>query len=74
MKLNTAQHIITRFEENKTRNEDTVMVQLIPLIRPSESTVPKNAAQKSTDQADTNQTNETLPIYIHAIVVAMPHT
>ena len=53
MKQGSAEHIIRWIRQNKTRSEETIMAQLIPMIIPASRKVQKSAAQVFTIQTDT---------------------
>ena len=56
MKQGSAEHIIRWIRQNKTRSEETIMAQLVPLIIPSSRKVPKDTTQDGTTQMDPMQT------------------
>ena len=55
MKQGSAEHIIRWIRQNKTRSEETIMAQLIPMIIPASRKVQKSAAQVFTTRTDTVQ-------------------
>ncbi|KAM0794019.1 hypothetical protein BDR22DRAFT_49414 [Usnea florida] len=52
MKQGSAEHIIRWIRQNKTRSEETIMAQLIPMIIPASRKVQKGTAQDSTTDTD----------------------
>ena len=52
MKQGSAEHIIRWIRQNKTRSEETIMAQLIPMIIPASRKVQKGTAQDSTTETD----------------------
>ena len=52
MKQGSAEHIIRWIRQNKTRSEETIMAQLIPMIIPASRKVQKGTAQDNTTETD----------------------
>ena len=52
MKQGSAEHIIRWIRQNKTRSEESIMAQLIPMIIPASRQVQKSTAKDGTSEAD----------------------
>ena len=57
MKQGSAEHIVRWIRENKTRSEETIMAQLVPLIIPASRKVPKAEIQTSGVGIQTRETD-----------------
>ena len=59
MKQGSAEHITRWIRQNKTRSEETIMAQLVPLIIPSSRTVPKATGQENINHTETTRMDAT---------------
>ena len=59
MKQGSAEHIIRWIRQNKTRSEETIMAQLIPMIIPASRKVQKGTALDSATETDALHMNAT---------------